>query len=124
MPIIFTNKVNQGSSCRVRFQLRGLDAIPVAVANIISATLTLRDKSSDAVIGTTDRNVAGGFFDGDTTYNFSYTFATTDSAIISTNTQLGSETHVARLKVVVNAGAGIQHTLEEEFYIKVDRLDN
>lgn len=123
MPIIPVEVVNEDSSCRVRFLLCDFDGAPIAPTSIISATLNLKDKITDAAIGVADRNVKDKFTTGQI-YNFAYVFDDADNAIKSTNSQLRFEVHVVKLDIQVDDGGGGTLYHEEEIYIKVERHCN
>ena len=120
MPITFVELVNENSSCRLRFLIKDFDGTPIAPTNIITAVINVFNKTDDAAIGATDRDVSSDFTT-DTTRNFSYVVPFADNVIISTVEKLTVETHVYKLVITVDAGAGVTLNHEEEFYVQVEK---
>jgi hypothetical protein len=117
IPIEVSGDVPQGNTCLLYFILYDYDGTtPVSVDNIITATMTLYDHSSGAVINSrTNVNVKGSF---NQTGIFSHLLTADDNQIQAQNEKLTYEKHVAVLTVAAT-GATDAITFKREFWITI-----
>ena len=123
MPIKFTQTVNEGSSCRLQFQLVDFDGTGISSSNITTATFTLRNQKGGAIIN--ERNSVDVKSDFDTSGNFSRILNNLDNDIQDANLYLDKdnyEVHVAIFEIVATSGGNEVH-LTEEIWIKVVSLE-
>lgn len=115
--------VNEGSSCRLTFKLVDLDGIGISVANITTATFSLKNKRTGTVINSrTDVDIKSNFDSGG---NFSFILNNLDNDIVDHNIYLdkdGSETHIACFDILAVSGSNNLY-LKEEIWVKVISLE-
>lgn len=122
MAIEFSKDVEQNSSARVKLLFKDLDGNKIIKADIVSATMVLRNKIDNTIIqrnGQDTRDVLDSFVDGQPDYNFAYIFDNVDNAVLSTNPKLTHEVHVATINVVINGATTLYY--EVELYVKILR---
>ena len=99
MPIILSDKVNEQSTKRLRWQCR-YGGLPVGISRIDSAVMTITVLGTTRVIN--DRllvNVKSYF---DSQGNFDFLLTERDNIIVSTAAGLAEEIHVITFKIVTN----------------------
>lgn len=118
MPIVPTTSVNEGSSCLISFILKDYDETAISKSSITTATMTLFDKDTQAVINTQeDIDVKDGFSaEGGT---FIWELVAASNPIV--DAAQGTETHIALFEIASTVGTYSISTTEE-VYIKVINL--
>ena len=117
MPIKPNIKVNEDSSCRLTFQLTDYDGTGIEPADLLTATMTLKDKETNTVINSRNAIDVSGYFSA--SGNFSFELVAADNAIQNSDTH--EETHVATFSFTSDVG-GNSISLVEEIYITVINL--
>lgn len=120
MPVKPTTRVNQNSSCRIKFELVDFDDSGIGVAVINTATFDLKDqRTGDTINGHVDTNVKTKF---DSNGNFAHVLVAADNPIKLTGKKIKFETHVMTIKISANSGGDVIDLIEE-IWIEVVNLD-
>lgn len=128
MPLEITStQVNEGSTCKIEFQLLDYNENGVAQTNITAATFTLKDRRTSSVINNRD-GVNNGSDDVisnfDSSGNFSLTLVAADNVICAANRnrrRVQFETHVFTIYVAATVDSE-DIVIQESIEIKVADL--
>lgn len=118
MPLKINSPVNQDSTCKLEFQLVDFDGVGIGASNITTATMSLYDRDSGAIINSRTNVNVKPFFDG--SGNFSFTLTNLDNVLVNENSR-GPEVHLAIFTITCTVGAEAV-VLKETIEILVNNL--